>query len=155
MLTAAALLCWTAPVLAGQTVSYKDYVEGTATLDRSNFPPTVGVQISGTGNGMHLGRFQVDGGHRLVFTSPQGGTVPGQAIYTTENGSTIQITYTGTFTNGPNHRLLDLQAQLGQGTGRLAGVTGSVATIVIVSPVPGSAIDTTFTYTSEGTLTFP
>jgi hypothetical protein len=154
-LTAAALLCWPAQVLAGQTVSYKDSVEGTATLEPSL--PTVLVQILGTGEGSHLGRFQVNGGHTLLFTPPPttGGTVNGQATYTVKDGSTIQITYSGTFTNGPNHRLLDLQAQFGQGTGRLAGVTGSAATIVIVSPVPGSPLDTTFTYTSEGTLTFP
>lgn len=38
---------------------------------------------------------------------------------------------------------------------RLIGVTGKVATIAIVTPVSGSPLEPTFTFTSDGTLMFP
>jgi hypothetical protein len=151
ILTAAALLCWTAPVRADHEVPYRDSVEGTGRVDASGYP-FVKVHITGSGLGLHFGPFQIEGDHILNFTD---GTVAGSGTYTTVSGSTIDVTYSGTFTqDSAGNRLLDVDIEFGPGTGRLAGVTGSAHATVVVMP-SGRPHETIFSYAAQGTLTFP
>jgi len=151
LILTAALLCWTAPVRADHDVPYRDSVEGIGSVDLSHYP-LVTVHITGTGHGLHLGPFQIDGEHILNFTD---GTVAGSGTLTTVSGSTIDVTYSGTFTqDSAGNRLLDVVIVSGPGTGRLAGVTGSATTTVVVTP-SGTPYQTIFTYAAQGTLTFP
>ncbi len=153
ILTAAALACWPATVRADHNVPYRDSVEGIGVLDPSGFP-LVDVFIEGTGYGTHFGRFHGEGHHILDFTD---GSVVGKGLFTTPDGSTIVVKYSGWFTLDPEF-LLFLDIEFTNGTGRLAGVTGSADdTIVYVTPVtdPTLPYNVTFTYTSHGSLTFP
>jgi hypothetical protein len=147
----AALFYWAAPVLADHDVPYRDSVEGVGFVDPSHFP-LVAVHITGAGRGLHLGPFLVDGQHILNFRD---GTVEGSGTYTTMDGATIDATYSGTFTqDNAGNRYLHLDVEFGPGTRRLAGVTGSAHAEVVVAP-SGTPFQTNFTYTTQGTLTFP
>ena len=156
ILTAAALLCWAAPTLAGPTVPYKDSVEGTTDLTFTG-PLTAIQTVDGTfGVATHLGRVQVSGQHTLTFDASPGpgvtGTVTnGHITYTAADGSTIDADYEGSFvivSTNPPLLLFSLQAVFSNGTDRLEGVTGEAD--IDVTGHLGS-----FTYTSDGTLTYP
>jgi hypothetical protein len=153
IMTAAALLCWPAPLLSGPTVPYKDRIAGTGTIVNVS-GPTVTVALMGKGEATHFGRCKVEGLHKLTFLTPTSGTVDGSGAYTAADGSTIAGIYSGTFTTIPGGRQLTLTAVFKQGTGRLAGFTGKVTTTVNVTVTP-NPLSTTFTYASTGTLTFP
>jgi hypothetical protein len=136
------------PDLADHNVPYKDCVSGTSAVI-GIAPPTVAIQIDGTGQATHLGRFRIIGNHILNFKT---GEVPdGEFTSTAADGSTISGTYSGTFTvDAPDVRTLHLTVLVLEGTDRLLGVTGKIQSTVTVKGVGPE-----FTFTSEGYLTFP
>jgi hypothetical protein len=154
ILTAAALSCWPAPVLAGPTVPYKDHASGTAEVIgviHPGPPPILEIRIHGFGEGTHLGHFEFTGTHILNFQTME--VEDGEFTFTAADGSTISGIYFGPFTQtAPDVRRNDLTVLILEGTDRLAGVTGIVQTVVIVVGT-GPTFD--FTWTSEGFLTFP
>jgi hypothetical protein len=160
VLTVAALACWTASVLAGPTVPYKDHAQGiglvTGVIDPGP-PPILAIAIGGSGEGTRLGRYDFVGSHTLNFQTM---TVDdGTFVQTAADGSALSGTYSGTVKQtGPNTRVLDLTVEIVEGTGRLAGVTGVNQTEVIVTgpfTTPTGKMYFTFTWTSDGTWTLP
>jgi hypothetical protein len=112
---------------------------------------------SGTGVANPLGRIDVSGTHLLIVmgvdVNGTYGFVDGDAIYTTRDGSTITSTYSGTFHHDElGHSLFTAFCVLGEGTGRLEGVTGTTETdVVATGRQPGAP----FTWTTHGKVTFP
>jgi hypothetical protein len=151
ILTAVALLCWPAPTLAGPPVPYKDRVSGQAAPPTGTYP-TFNVTLTGKGAATYLGRFTMIGAETLTFDpgSLTSGVVDGTFTYFGVDGKTTNSgTFTGRFTLlATGGRRLDLTVTA-QGTGRLAGVTGT-AKATVFSDAAGK-----FTYTSVGTATFP
>ncbi len=164
ILSAAALSCWPAPILAGPPEhSYRDSALGEVTylalIDPNPTGPTFYQEYEGTGVANPLGRYNFAGSHILKFEPPPGigeegahGSVLGEFTTTTPDGSTITGTYAGTFRRVEGVVRFDLTVLFGEGTGRLDGVTGEAVTSVIAT---GASPGNPFTWTSEGFLTFP
>jgi hypothetical protein len=158
ILTAATLLCWPAPTLADHNVAYRDHVSGTSTVTGGTLQTGFTVVLNGTGEATHLGRSVGTGSQTLFILT--GEISDGEFTYTAVDGSTLSGTFSGSSTTldpMTGLRRNDLDLQFVEGTGRLAGLKGGTAqTTVFVMPVPGSSPPRfTFTYTSEGYLTFP
>jgi hypothetical protein len=153
ILTAAALLCWPAPVLAGPTVPYKDKASGWAMLTPTDSRTTFLADIWGEGEATHLGLYEFTGHHTLQFNTPTTGEIrDGTFTFTAADGSTISGTYSGTFAPSPTDpdvRQNVLDVVVTGGTGRLSGVTGSITTTVDVVGAPPML---TFTWTSVGEI---
>jgi hypothetical protein len=152
VLTAVAFSCW--PALAGPIVPYKDSASGIVTALVLTSPTTATQSVAATGVATHLGRFQSVGTHTLTDVGlPTGDVLNGQFTTVAADGSTISGTYSGKRTSiAPGVNRFDLTFLVLQGTGRLAGVTGTIQTVIMADgPSPGSP----FTYASLGTLTFP
>jgi hypothetical protein len=155
ILTAAALLCWAAPTLAGPTVPYKDHASGTAEVTGvidPGPPPILAIRIHGFGEGTHLGLYEFDGHHILNFQT--GEVEDGESTLTAADGSTMSGIYFGTSTTRPDGTLeIDLTVLSLGLTGRLEGVTSVFQTTVLATQTGPTTFD--FTWTSEGTWTFP
>lgn len=149
------------PAEVRHDVPYQDSGTGEVKTLGSNEDGTVFTQTYKTdGVATLLGRYTAEGEHDFWYTgdpAKRTGVVIGGFTSTTENGSTIKGTYSGTF--GPDVEngevvgvVFTIHIDLGKGTGRLAGVTGTTTMVAkAAGPYPG----TPFTFTSEGTLTLP
>jgi hypothetical protein len=154
ILTAAALSCWTAPVLADHNVPFKSSGSGIVTgLDQRNLP-FVSQEYYGTGVASHLGYAELSGGHTLLFLSAHGGLIlDGTFTLTAADGSKLSGTYdNGTFQREGEVVYLSGTFRFETGTDRLAGVTGEADTDVTAA---GRDVGSTFFWNMEGTLTFP
>jgi hypothetical protein len=159
-LTAAALFCWPAPVLAdGPTVPYKDHLSGQVTVLGGSYP-TFTQSYSAMGEATHMGRCQVIGHQTLhfVFGHPlqvgaYGDVLDGEIFYTAADGSELMGRYSGTFKRtSPDFVVLTIDVEFVGLTGRLVGVHGtSTATIKASGPFVGNP----FIWTSDGEWTFP
>jgi hypothetical protein len=159
ILTAAALAGWLVPALAGPTVPYRGHGTGVVdSFDRTTFIQT----LHGEGEATHLGHFTFVGSETLRFTSnptvfPHGGLVPagGQLTFMAADGSTL----TGEILRGAFFHVtpdvpvvLQLEINVTGVTGELAGVN---AHVIMNALAQGADQGEPFTFTMEGTFTFP
>jgi hypothetical protein len=160
ILTAAALLCRTAPVLAdGPTVPYKDHLSGQVT-DLGGGYPTFTQSYSAQGEATHLGRCQVSGSQTLLFVAghplevgAHGEILHGLIQYTAADGSVLMGQYSGTFKRtSPYFVVLTVDIEFVGVTGRLVGVHGTTTATIIAS---GPFVGNSFSWTSDGEWTFP
>jgi hypothetical protein len=130
----------------GQQVRLTGSLEGTVTLDFTNFP-AVDVFIAATGHATQLGRFTVEIPHVVDFNSATG---TGTFDFVAANGDRLTAEFTGQAdTSTPIFAIREVATITG-GTGRFAGATGSF----IANRLYDTAAGTT-TGTFEGTISIP
>jgi hypothetical protein len=160
ILTAAALLCWAAPTLAGPTVPYKDHASGEVDTLGGTYP-TFTQTYSATGEATHLGHSQYEGSQTLHFadgTKPlevgaHGEILDGFMMITAADGSVLLGQYSGKFERpSPDFVVLTIDLQLVGVTGRVTGVTVTATTTIIAS---GPFVGNPFIWTTHGEWTFP
>ena len=137
------LAAWAASAQA-QTVPLFEHCEGTV----QSLGPA-GLTFAGKGRATVFGLYTVEGS----ATPFPDGTILGGDTSTTRDGATIKSEFAGVYQVLASGKIeFRVIAHWGQGTGRLAGVTGEAEIVAVLDGVtPGSA----FFYDTIGTLTFP
>ena len=111
-----------APVAAGDQVTFKGRLAGTVTVTPLQLP-LASVLIEATGTATGLGRFSLEVPH-LVNQAARSGA--GSYIFTAANGDTLTAEFTGDATLvAPGVLTTHETATITGGTGRFAGATGS------------------------------
>jgi len=104
-------------------VTFSGRIEGTFSV--AGAPPVISVHLEATGNGTHVGRFELVSDHVVSFITLMG---EGGATLTTPNGDSVETDLKGVATPaGPGQFDIEetLEIQEGTGTGRFAGASGS------------------------------
>lgn len=125
LIAAAALaLTLAGPVSAGDQVSFKGNLAGTASITPLG-GPMVAVELDATGTATHLGKFKLEAPH-IVDQSTL--TAVGTFTLTAANGDTVTADLAGTarMVEPPNVIAITETATVTGGTGRFAGATGSI-----------------------------
>ena len=117
----------TTPALAGSQVPFKGSDVGTFTLTVGGICPAgwFQVDISGTGNATHLGRYAYAA--RECF-NPSSGAFGGTFTLTAANGDEVRGTYDGQVsgTSDPDLAAYHEDADITGGTGRFASANGTL-----------------------------
>ena len=132
-----------------QTVPLFEHCEGTV----QSFNPATGELVfAGKGRATVFGLYLVGGNSTAIPLSPTDGLVSGDDTTTTRDGATIKSHFAGVYTVLDSGKIeFRVTARWGEGTGRLAGVTGEAEVVALLEGLaPGSA----FSYDTVGTLTF-
>ncbi len=118
------VLCGSGPVAAGEELPFKGTLETTATI--VSFTGGFDATISGGGHATHLGKYQWNSTHTVLFGPPI--TVnAGILTLTAANGDQLLGTYVGTSQFiGAGLLSFVIQITINSGTGRLAGTSGSL-----------------------------
>ncbi len=135
---------------AAKEVLFKGRLEGGGTIVFEPPPsPFFLVELRATGNATHLGRFTVEGPHRVDSTT---GLATGFFTFIAANGDTLTAPFTGVGipTETPNIFSIVETATITGGTGRFAGATGSFRVERLVHFVTGVT-----TGSFEGTISSP
>jgi hypothetical protein len=142
------LAAWTVSAQA-QTVPLLERCEGTV----QSFNPMTGVlEFAGKGHATVFGLYTVGGSSAAFPLSPTDGLVFGGDTTTTRDGASIKSQFTGVYAVlDPGQIEFRVTARWGDGTGRLAGVTGEGE---VVARLDGLAPGSAFTYETVGTLQF-
>lgn len=143
------LAAWAASAQA-QTVPLFEHCEGTVT----DFNPLTGeLKFAGKGRATVLGLYAVAGSSNAIPLTETNGLVFGGDTSTTLDGATIKTKFEGAYQVLATGQIqFRVMARWGEGTGRLAGVTGEGVVVALLNGLtPGSA----FAYDTVGTLTFP
>jgi hypothetical protein len=149
-LAVAVVLGLASPVAAGEQVPFKGRLEGD--VERTFIPgdpPRVFVDVEGSGNATHLGRFTFAAPHYVNLATR---TAAGSYHFEAANGDTLTADFTGQATPVAGTTLLYIEetATITGGTGRFAGATGSFT----VKRLYDTATDTTVG-SFEGTISSP
>jgi len=145
---ACVLAAWAASAQA-QTVPLFERCEGTV----QSFNPLTGeLGFAGKGRATVLGLYVVEGSSTAIPLSPINGLVSGGDTSTTRDGATIKSEFAGVYEVLDSGKIkFHVFARWGDGTGRLAGVTGEAEVVAVLDGLaPGSA----FFYDTIGTLKF-
>ena len=142
------LAAWAASAQA-QTVPLFEHCEGTV---QSLNPATLELTFAGKGRATVLGLYAVEGSSAAFPLSPTNGLVRGGDTSTTKSGATIKSEFAGVYAVLDSGKIeFRVTAHWGNGTGRLAGVTGQAEVVALLDGLaPGSA----FLYDTIGTLKF-
>jgi hypothetical protein len=148
VVTAAVVAAWAASAQA-QIVPLLERCEGTV---QSFNPMTGALEFAGKGHATVLGLYTVSGNSSAFPLSPTDGLVFGGDTTTTRDGATIKSQFAGVYTVLESGQIeFRVTARWGDGTGRLAGVTGEGEVVALLNGLaPGSA----FTYETIGKLGF-
>ena len=108
------------------------------------------LSYSGVGQANHFGNYLIAGSTDF---DQFGNLLNGHDFVIAADGSTIEGSYSGTFTPLPSGQIrFDVTVVWSNGTGRFAGVTGQSDVVAFADGVaPGAA----FQYTGLGNLDFP
>ena len=137
----------TGPVMAGDDVTFRGRLDGTATVTPLT-PPFASVLIVGTGNATQLGRFTVEVPH-IVNQATR--IAEGSYLFTAANGDTLTADFTGQATLvAPGVLSIVETAIITGGTGRFAGATGTFSAARMFYPATGAT-----TGSFEGTISTP
>lgn len=143
--TAACVLAAWAASAQAQTVPLFERCEGTV----KGFNAMGELGFAGKGLATVLGLYTVEGS----ATPLPNGVVFGGDTSTTKDGATIKSEFIGTYEFLESGKIrFRVAVRWGEGTGRLAGVTGEGEVVALLDGLaPGSA----FAYDTVGALTFP
>ena len=129
-------------------VPFRGRLEGHATATPLA-PPSVAVNVEGSGNATQLGRFDVS---ISLVANAADGTAVGTYEFTAANGDTLTADFTERFapTDVPGVFSDVITATITGGTGRFAGATGSFVSDRVADHVTGIVSDS-----FEGTISTP
>lgn len=125
-------------VAAGDLVPFKGNLAGTFTITPvPNAPPTlVDLVVTASGNGSHLGRFELSIPHRVDrSTAPP--TAFGTYEFTAANGDTVTADFIGLSQPTATPGIIEVVeiAVITGGTGRFAGATGGFVSGRLVNQI--------------------
>jgi hypothetical protein len=126
-----------APALSGGTAAiastpFKGSFDGTQTVTPGT-PPLATVQMTGEGQGSHLGRFEIALPHTVNFATS---TANGICTIVAADGSRIVASFTGRAQVGPVVTIVE-QATITGGTGRFADASGTFTIHRTFTPATG------------------
>ena len=142
-----AVLLGSFPVRADETVPFHATIDTQVAQTGQCGTGCLQLSISGSGHGTHVGRVEIDGPSQINFGT---GQQTGTSTLTAADGSTIDITFSGTFVPGttPGDATFQGNWSATGGTGRFDDVSGG-------GTYHGSASGETGTLFLDGTLSNP